>query len=109
MNLGQLAGFMIFVLLFSVASHSLTNLAFAEQHRYNDRTKITIGGADWYKTNLNVLKDQSVKIKAKTDLEKQQATIKHLKEMATSKLKGYAEISMDASNATKNKSCHKSC
>jgi hypothetical protein len=108
MNLGQLAGLVIFVLLFGVASHSLTNLAFADELATRDKSQ-AIGGTDWYKTNLNVPKDPSVKAKVKEALEKQEAAIKHLKEMATSKIKGYAEISVDVSNTTKNKNCHKSC
>jgi hypothetical protein len=105
MNLG-LAELVIFVLLFSLASHSLRYSAFAELATH-DKTQ-AIGGTDWYKTNYNVPKDLSVEAKVKKALEKQEAAIKQLKEMATSKLKGYAEISIDVSN-TKNKSCHKSC
>jgi hypothetical protein len=108
MNLGQLAGLVIFVLIFSVASHSLRYSAFADELATRDKSQ-AIGGTNWYKTNLNVPKDPSVKAKVKEALEKQEAAIKHLKEMATSKLKGYAKMSMNVSNTTKSKNCHKSC
>jgi hypothetical protein len=91
MNLGRLAELVIFVLLFSLASHSLRYSAFADELATHDKTQ-AIGGADWYKTNYNVPKDLSVEVKVKEAPEKQEAEIKQLKEMATSKLKGYAEI-----------------
>ncbi len=102
MNLGRLAGLVIFVLVFSLASHSLTNSAFAEERMLNDKTKITIG-ADYYKTNYKVAKDPSIEAKVKEAKEKLQAEIKHLKEMANSKFRGYLEKSADLANTAKTK------
>lgn len=88
MNL-RLAGLVIFVLLFSIASHSLTNSAFAINTSHEK--SMTNGDNFFYKINVNVAKDPSVEKKAMKDKEKAEAVINHLKEMAKSKLKGYSE------------------
>jgi hypothetical protein len=88
MNLERLAGLVIFVLLFSITSHSLTNSAFAINTSHE---KPMTAGVYFYKINVNVPKDPSVEEKAKEAKEKAEAEINHLKEIAKSKLKGYSE------------------
>ncbi len=87
MNLGRLAGLVIFVLLFGIASHSL-NFAFANENTSHEKVK-TSGFGEPYKTNITVTKDKSIEAKVKEAKEKLQAEIKHLKEITTkSKFKG---------------------
>jgi hypothetical protein len=87
MNLGRLAGLVIFVLLFGIASHSLTNSAFAINTSH-EKTH-TLGLGDSSKTNINVPKDKSVEEKVNDAKAKLEAKIKHLKGMTKSK--GYLE------------------
>ena len=102
MNLRRLAGLVIFVLLFSLASNSLTNFAFATENVSHEKPNIT-PGEDHYKTNLKLPKDKSVDAKVKEAKEKLQATINQYKEKANSKLKGYSEKSTDVVNTAKTK------
>ena len=100
MNLGRLAGFVIFVLLFGLTSHSL-NSAFAINSSHE---KPNLSPDQFrYKTNLNVPKDKSSETKVKEAKEKLQAEINQLKEKATSKHKGYSEKSTDVTNTAKTK------
>ena len=101
MNLGRLAGLVIFVLLFSLASNSLTNFAFAKENTSHEKPNIS-PGEDHYKTNLKLPKDKSVDAKVKEAKEKLQAAIDQYKEKA-SKLKGYSEKSTDVVNTAKTK------
>ncbi|HYL65887.1 MAG TPA: hypothetical protein VEU72_01895 [Nitrosopumilaceae archaeon] len=87
MNL-RLAGLVIFVLLFSMASHSLTNPAFAINTSHE---KSMTNGDNFYKINVKVAKDPSIEEKVMKAKEKAEAEINHLKGMAKSKLKGYSE------------------
>src|SRR6267143_5623140 len=102
MNLRRLAGLVIFVLLFSLASNSLTNFAFAQENVSHEKPSTTLG-EDHYKTNLNLPKDKSIIAKVKEAKEKLQAAINQLKEKANSKLKGYSEKSLDVANTAKTK------
>jgi len=102
MNLGRLAGLVIFVLLFSLASNSLTNFAFAQENVSHEKPSTTLG-EDHYKTNLKLPKDKSIIAKVKEAKEKLQAAINQLKEKANSKLKGYSEKSLDVANTAKTK------
>jgi len=102
MNLGRLAGLVIFVLLFSLASNSLTNFAFAIENVSHEKPNILMGD-DHYKTNLKVPKDKSIDAKVKEAKEKLQAAINQLKEKAKSKHKGYSEKSTDVTNTAKTK------
>ena len=101
MNLGRLAGLVIFVLLFSLASNSLTNFAFAKENTSHEKPNISLG-EDHYKTNLKLPKDKSVDAKVKEAKEKLQAMINQYKEKA-SKLKGYSEKNTDVVNTDKTK------
>ena len=100
MNLRQLAGLVIFVLLFGLTSHSL-NSAFAinTSHEKPDLSPDQFR----YKTNLDVLKDKSIEIKVKEAKEKLQVEINQLKEKANNKHKGYSEKSPDVTNTAKAK------
>lgn len=100
MNLGRLAGLVIFVLLFGLTSHSL-NSAFAINSSHE---KPNLSPDQFrYKTNLSVPKDKSSETKVKEAKEKLQAEINQLKEKAASKHKGYSEKSIDVSNTAKTK------
>jgi hypothetical protein len=87
MNLVRLAGLVIFVFLFGIASNSLTNTAFAINTSH-EKGHI-LGLADYSKTNINVPKDKSIEEKVKDAKAKLEAEIKHLKGMIKSK--GYLE------------------
>ena len=87
MNLVRLAGPVIFVLLFGIASHSLTNSAFAINTSH-EKTH-SLGLSDSSKTNVTVAKDKSIEEKVKQAKAKLEAEIKHLKGMTKSK--GYLE------------------
>ncbi|HMK32172.1 MAG TPA: hypothetical protein VK431_00955 [Nitrosopumilaceae archaeon] len=100
MDLGQLAGVVIFVLLFGLASHSL-NSAFAINTSHE---KPNLSPAEHhYKTNLSVQKDKSLEAKVKDAKEKLQAEINQLKEKSKSKLKGYSEKNTDVRSTEKTK------
>ena len=86
-NLVRLAGLVIFVLLFGIASHSLTNSAFAINTSHEKSH--TLGLGDSSKTNINVPKDKSIEEKVKEAKAKLEAEIKYLKGMK--KNKGYLE------------------
>ncbi|HEV2192332.1 MAG TPA: hypothetical protein VGR54_01795 [Nitrosopumilaceae archaeon] len=88
MNLGRLAGIVIFVLLFSIASHSLTNPAFAINTSHEKPMK---QGDFFYKTNTSVPKDPSIVKKTNEAKAKAEAKIKQIKEMTKNKLKGYSK------------------
>jgi len=83
LNQGRLAGLMIFVLLFGIASHSL-NFAFASENTSHEKAK-TSGFSESYKTNTTVAKDKSIEVKTKEAKEKLQTEIKHLKEITRKK------------------------
>ena len=100
-NLGRLAGLVIFVLIFSLASNSLTNFAFAKENTSHE--KPNIAGVEHYKTNLKLPKDKSIDAKVKEAKEKLQTAINQLKEKAKSKHKGYSEKSTDVTNTAKTK------
>jgi hypothetical protein len=102
MNLGQLAGLVIFVLLFSLASNSLTNFAFATENISHEKPNITSAG-DYYKTNLNVPKDKSIETKVKEAKEKLEAAMNQLKANANSNHKGYSEKITDVTSTAKTK------
>jgi Skp family chaperone for outer membrane proteins len=89
MNLRRLTGLVIFVLLFSIASHSLTSSAFAINTSH-EKVK-TPGFSDPDQINVKVPKDKSVEAKVKEAKAKAEAEINHLKDIAKSKLKGYSE------------------
>jgi len=84
MNLGRLAGLMIFVLLFGLASQSL-NSAFAINTSHEKPNLLQ--SEQYYKTNLSVLKDKSVEAKVKAALEKLRIAINQIKGNSNSKLK----------------------
>lgn len=86
MNLKRLAGFVIFVLLLGITSNSLTNSAFGINTSHEK--SFTNQG---YKTNVNVPKDKYIEDKIKEAKKKVDAEIKHLKDMAKSKPKGYSK------------------
>jgi len=88
MNLGKLAGIVIFVLVFGILSHSLTNSAFAINTSHEKSMK---KGMFYYSTNMKVLKDQYIEKKTKEAKEAAAAKINQLKKMAKSKSKGYSE------------------
>lgn len=102
MDLGRMAGLVIFVLLFGIASHSLTNSAFADVNTSHEKPNIA-PDQDHYKTNLKVSKDKSIEAKVKEAKEKLEAAINQLKEKAHSKHKGYSEKSRNVANTAKTK------
>ena len=102
MDLGRMAGLVIFVLLFGLASHSLTNSAFADVNTSHEKRNVA-PEQDHYKTNLKVSKDKSLETKVKEAKKKLEAAINQLKEKANSKHKGYSEKNIDVANTAKTK------
>jgi hypothetical protein len=101
-NQGRLAGLMIFVFLFSLASHSQINSAFANENTSHEKVQ-TSGFGNFYKTNAKLPKDDSMAAKIKEAKEKLQEEMKQQKETEKSKVKGYSEKNTDVANTAKTK------